>query len=1220
MLAAMCLSASAQTEKGLWFQSTEGNIWQLNDVELADEVVGTPEIVLDLDDTQQTFKGWGTCFNELGWDALNLLPQETQEQIMSRMFSPDGDLRFTIGRLSPGANDYARSWYSCNETDGDFEMENFSIERDKEAIIPYIQFAQQYNPDMTFWCSPWSPPTWMKTNGHYANKSGYNNGLSTSQQVPVYFNDQFIMEDDYLNAYCLYFAKFIEAYAELGIPITTLMYQNEAYSYTVYPSCSWTAAGTAKFLGSYLGPYFAEHHPEVKLVVGTMNTSSLDVFEEILSDEGVQKYCSGVGFQWEGRQALREVAYRHPDMTLEQTESECGSGTFDWSAGAHTFYLINQYLWSGCEKYTYWNAVLKDDGSSTWGWLQNSLIRVDSGTCTAEYTPEYYAFKHYSHFLPAGSVILGGSTGIGTDALVLAARTPDGAIVVVAGNNTSSARKVTMSVDGRYLSVTLPANSFNTFVFGDKGEQLQVLIDEANATDTTALSEETAARLTSAVSTATALVDSEDDSAISASIDDLMDVLKDIADETEEADADDMTADLEDLCERGTEVLESAYSGADEYSTALSAAQTVLAADDATASAISEAYQTLLAATATYLATAEADSDNPADFTGMILNPEFADGDSDWTLANVLSSGDCRAATIQGRTCYNNWSNDFTSLDIHQDIKGLPQGIYALTCYSLCGPGEISDQHAYLTADDVTATSPVKELGLWSTAGWEEQTTATIIVDEDGQLRVGYASTSGGGTCGWFCVTGFSLKYYGLDITSLTSSLTDALTTANSALEGALLAADKTRLQKAITSAEAVLNDIDNRTSEDICEALSDLLEALSDVEASNTAMTQYTGTTVPAAEATAETLANATAQQALKSLLSAQSAEIASADADAETVTECDELLEASLDYFSTLDEAVTLAADATGLYDSDVQAQLSAIIEAQTAMLSDLDDAVEFADLTRQLNQYMLLVRKTQQPGEDSDYTFAILSPDVETYDADGNPEGWELQCTNGDATVKSGEHYSGDTSNHYFDSYHATSGWLYYTGHQSIDGLPNGTYMLKCAARSSGEGAFITAKTATQYLMEEIAKQGTNGNDGGPIWEEAESGSAEKSVNSGNGYGWQNVRIQGILVTDNTLDIGFTNDKYLTGKAWTGTWFSVDDFELYYLSADVTPVGSITAESDDDLRALTTKGTIIVTSGAPYAIYNVAGMRVNRTTNLPSGIYIVKSGTASRKVLVP
>ena len=55
-------------------------------------------------------------------------------------------------------------------------------------------------------------------------------------------------------------------------------------------------------------------------------------------------------------------------------------GDFDWKAAEHTFNLINHYLGNGCEEYTFWNAILCDEGTSGWGWKQNALIHVDSKT------------------------------------------------------------------------------------------------------------------------------------------------------------------------------------------------------------------------------------------------------------------------------------------------------------------------------------------------------------------------------------------------------------------------------------------------------------------------------------------------------------------------------------------------------------------------------------------------------------------------------------------------------------------------------------------------------------------------------------------------------------------------------------------------------------------------------------------------------------------------
>ena len=737
---ALSLSTQAQTT-AVSFHSTNDNYWQMKTETVTDNV-GTANIIIRTSQPHQTFKGWGTCFNELDYDAWSLLSTADRELFMKRVFNPNGDLRLNVGRIPVGASDYANDWYSCDETtaDGtttvsyqgteytvpnyatDFEMEHFTIERDRQKIIPSIKLALAENPDMTFWASPWSPPSWMKINKHYAQLKTDTNGCPFG--VAPYSNDQFIDDPAYYNAYCLYFDKFIQAYKGEGINITGLAYQNEAYSNTAYPGCSWTAATTGKFLGQYLGPYMAEHQPDVQLIVGTMNTRYPDVYQTILNSTGVSTYCSQVGFQWEGGQQVANVARDYPDYELVQTESECGSGTFDWNAAAHTFYLCNHYLANGITTNTYWNAILIDRGYSTWGWRQNALVQVGSTTNEARYCPEYYAYKHYTHLIPEGSQIL---TCDETD-LVTSALTPDGNVVVVIGNNGSAEKTLTIDIDGKALVCTLAPYSFASYVVGTETTVAKMLKSEAQG-----LVEVESASLTSAQTSALT-------SAISAN---------------------------------------------------------------------------------TYSALAAAVSDVESHNT--ILNPSFSTDASGWTVANVAASGDFKQATVQGKTCFNNWSSNFTSMDIHQDLSGLAPGVYTVTAKSLCGEGNINDQHVYAETSTHLLTSPVKADDVWSADHWETQTTAPIYVAEGDYLRVGYASTSAGGTKGWFCVTDFELTRIG-DLTGdfdlSVGRKADLLAAAKEAYlvvaeEARLLAVDetyvesyRTELAALITTQAAQLDDI----------------------------------------------------------------------------------------------------------------------------------------------------------------------------------------------------------------------------------------------------------------------------------------------------------------------------------------------------------------------------------------------------------------------------
>ena len=63
--------------------------------------------------------GFGGCFNELGMRALLDLKEEERGRVLDLLFD-DGHCAFNFCRLSVGANDFAESWYSYNETDGDY--------------------------------------------------------------------------------------------------------------------------------------------------------------------------------------------------------------------------------------------------------------------------------------------------------------------------------------------------------------------------------------------------------------------------------------------------------------------------------------------------------------------------------------------------------------------------------------------------------------------------------------------------------------------------------------------------------------------------------------------------------------------------------------------------------------------------------------------------------------------------------------------------------------------------------------------------------------------------------------------------------------------------------------------------------------------------------------------------------------------------------------------
>ena len=91
------------------------------------------------------------------------------------------------------------------------------------------------------------------------------------------------------------------------------------------------------------------------------------------------------------------------------------------------------------------------------------MIHVDSKAGTATYTPEYYAVKHYSHYITPGSRIIAYQAAKEEKVPVMVVMTPQKKQVVIAGNFNDEAKEVTLKLGKRYLSATLQPHSLNTF-------------------------------------------------------------------------------------------------------------------------------------------------------------------------------------------------------------------------------------------------------------------------------------------------------------------------------------------------------------------------------------------------------------------------------------------------------------------------------------------------------------------------------------------------------------------------------------------------------------------------------------------------------------------------------------------------------------------------------------------------------------------------------------
>ena len=198
--------------------------------------------------TYQEMDGFG--FSLTGGSALHLnnMSSASRSSILNELFSED-DLGVSYLRISIGASDLDAEPFTYNDLpngETDENLEQFSIAKDQENLIPVLNEILAINPDIKIMGSPWSAPSWMKTN---------NNSIGGS------------LKPEYFATYANYFVKFIQAYESEGITIDAITIQNEPFHDGNNPSMYMEPTDQALFIKNHLGPAFETANINTKIVI-----------------------------------------------------------------------------------------------------------------------------------------------------------------------------------------------------------------------------------------------------------------------------------------------------------------------------------------------------------------------------------------------------------------------------------------------------------------------------------------------------------------------------------------------------------------------------------------------------------------------------------------------------------------------------------------------------------------------------------------------------------------------------------------------------------------------------------------------------------------------------------------------------------------------------------------------------------------------------------------
>ena len=407
----------------------------------------------------QTILGIGGALTDAAAETFAKLPPARQRELLDAYFDPDKGIGYTLGRTNIHSCDFSSSSYTY-VGEGDRELKSFSVDHDRQFRIPFIKRAMTAaRGALTLFCSPWSPPAFMKTN---------NDMLHGGQLRP-----------EFAQSWATYFARFIKAYEREGIRIWGTTVQNEPMATQTWESCIYSAEDERDFLKDHLGPTLKrEGLGDRKIIVWDHNRDLIyQRVSTILADPQAAQYVWGVGFHWYepwsgGDQMFDNVTLvreTFPSQNLIFTEGCIGpfkaADLKNWRLGeAYGRSMINDFN-DGAVGWTDWNILLDEQGGPNHvGNYCFAPVHADTTSGELTYTNSYFYLGHFSKFVRPGARRIASSPSRSA-LLSTAFVNPDGKVSVVVMNRGDQTVDYYLWVDGSAAEVVSVPHSIQTLVF-----------------------------------------------------------------------------------------------------------------------------------------------------------------------------------------------------------------------------------------------------------------------------------------------------------------------------------------------------------------------------------------------------------------------------------------------------------------------------------------------------------------------------------------------------------------------------------------------------------------------------------------------------------------------------------------------------------------------------------------------------------------------------------
>lgn len=461
--------------------SETGN--KLTKLESFPESDETVKITINPEETFQKITGFGGSFTEASAYLLNELSQGNRDKIIEAYFGESG-AKYSLTRTHINSSDFSLGNYSYATEKDDMNLENFSIEEDRDDLIPMIKDAIAVSKDgFKIISSPWTAPPWMKDNNDW--KGG--------KLLPKYYD-----------TWALFFSKYLDAYKKEGIDIWGITVENEPLGNdSNWESMHYTPEEMNEFVINHLGPQLqGDGYENIKILGYDQNRDSEmnEWIDAMYGNEEAAKYFDGAAVHWYGStydvfpEALQYAHNAAPEKYLIQTEAtadaqvpvwkddkwywskEATDWGWDW-APADKEYLHPKYvpvyryardmigtLNNWVDGWIDWNMVLDRQGGPNWAnnWCLAPVI-VDPELDEIYFTPLYYTMAQFSRFIRPGAFRIGHSQ-TDEDLLLTAVQNPDQSIAVVILNQSEEVKSFELDVKGKKSTFAINGKAIQTIV------------------------------------------------------------------------------------------------------------------------------------------------------------------------------------------------------------------------------------------------------------------------------------------------------------------------------------------------------------------------------------------------------------------------------------------------------------------------------------------------------------------------------------------------------------------------------------------------------------------------------------------------------------------------------------------------------------------------------------------------------------------------------------